>query len=155
MRVVLLQDVEKIGKKYEVKEVADGYARNHLIPQGLAKPATDEALKWAKEQQDEKEKQAEEELEKAGSLASSMDGLEVEIKVKVGDKGQLFENINAQKIAARLKEMGYDIKKNQIFLAQDIEDLGEYEAKIRFEHNLEVQIKIIVVEEEVKPEVEV
>lgn len=147
MKVVLLEDVEKLGKKYEVKEVQDGYARNFLIPKGLVQIATEEALEWAQDQLALENEKAAQELERTGKLASGMDGLEVEISVKVGDKGQLFEKISAQKIMARLKELGYDVKKNQIELSQDIEELGEFDVKVKFEHNLEVQIKVIVSEE--------
>ncbi len=147
MKVILLKDIEKLGKKYEVKEVSDGYARNYLIPQELVKIADQKSLEWAKKQQELRESTAEEELKKIGQMASEMDGLEVEISVKLGEKEQLFEKITTQKIAGALKELGYDIKKTQIEIPQEIEELGEFEAKIKFEHNLETQIKIIVSEE--------
>lgn len=147
MKIILLKDIEKVGKKYEVKIVKAGYARNFLIPQGLAKIADEKTLAWAYKQRELAEKKAEEELEKVGNLASELDGLEVEIPVKLGEKEQLFEKVTAPKIAARLKELGYEIKKNQIELPQEITELGEFEVKIKFEHNLETQIKVIVVEE--------
>ncbi len=147
MKVILLKDVEKIGRKYEVKTVKAGYARNFLIPQGLAKIADEKTLAWVEKQREVAEKKAEEELEKVGSLASKMDELEVEIPVKLGEKEQLFEKVTAQKIATHLKGLGYEIKKSQIELAQEITELGEFEVKIKFEHNLETQIKVIVVEE--------
>lgn len=147
MKVILLQDIENLGKKYEQKEVADGYARNFLLPEGLAKPADESAVLWAKEQQTKKEKQAQEALEHIGKMANNMEGLEVEIAVKIGDKGQLFEKISNQKIAVCLKEMGYEVDKDQIQLENDIKDIGEYEVKIKFDHNLEAQIKVIVTEE--------
>ncbi len=147
MRVVLLQDVRKIGRIYEIKEVADGYAINYLIPQGLVKKADQETVEWAFKHQKIHEEQATTDLEKIGKLPRQRDGLEVEIPVKVGDKGQLFEKINVVKIKEKLGEMGYDIKKNQIDLPEDIKEAGEYEVKIVFDHNLECQIKVIVVEE--------
>lgn len=148
MKVILLKDIEKIGKKYEVKTVKAGYARNFLIPQGLARIADEKTLAWAEKQRELANKKAEEELKKIGALASEMDGLEVEIPVKLGEKEQLFEKVTASRIAARLKEMGYNIKKNQIEIPpQEIKELGEFEVKIKFKHNLESQIKIIVVEE--------
>jgi len=147
MKVILLKDVEKVGKKYEVKTVKAGYARNFLIPQGLAKIADEKTLAWAEKQRELAEKKAEEELAKVGNLASELDGLEVEIPVKLGEKEQLYEKVTAPKITARLKEMGYHIKKSQIELPQEITELGEFEVKIKFEHNLETQIKVIVVEE--------
>lgn len=144
MRVILLKDVENIGKKYDVREVKDGYARNFLIPQGLAKPATKEVLKWLEVQKEIQEKKAEEELKKAQELASTIDDLEVAISVRVGENNQLFETINAQKISEKLKEMGFDIKKNQIELLEPIKEIGEFPVKIKLEHNLEVEIRVIV-----------
>src|ERR1035437_96995 len=114
MKVILLQDVEGLGKKYEIKEVKSGHARNFLLPGKLAKAATKQALKWLAEQKEVVDKQVEEDLKIAQALASKLDGLELSITVKVGDEGQLFESINSQKIVERLKEMGFEIKKSQI-----------------------------------------
>lgn len=144
MRVILLKDVEKIGKKFEVKEVKDGYARNFLIPQGLAKLATKEALKWIETQKEIEEKRAEESLQKIQKIASIVDDQEIIISVKVGNQDQLFESINNQKISEKLKEAGFDVKKSQIELPDPIKELGEYPVKIKFDHNLEAEIKVIV-----------
>ncbi len=144
MKVVLLEDVEKVGKKYEIKEVADGFARNFLIPKNQAKLATKEMMEWAKIQKEMLENKAESELKKAQELASATDGLEVIMQVKVGDENQLFESITAQKIADKLKELGFEIKKNQIDLAEPIKEVGEYPIRIKFDHNLESQIQVIV-----------
>ena len=149
MRVILLQDVDKLGKKYEVKEVADGYARNFLIPKGLVKPATEEALKWLETQKEIEEKKAEEGLKKTQDFAFSIDGQEVIIPVKIGQDQQLFESITVQKISEKLKELGFDIKKSQIDLAEPIKELGEFPVKIKFEHNLEAEIRVIIVEEKI------
>jgi len=150
MKVVLLKDIENIGKKYEVKEVKGGYARNYLIPRGLAKLADKKTLEWVEKQRQVEEEKAAKELERVAKIVSQIDGLEIEVPVKVGEKGQLFEKISAQKIANILKEKGYDIKRNQIELLEDkeIEETGEFSVKVRFEHNLEAELKIIVVEEE-------
>jgi len=137
-----------MGKKFEVKEVKDGYARNFLIPQGLAKPATEEVLAWLETQKEIEEKKAEEGLKKFQEAASSLDDREVIIPVKVGDDGQLFESVNSQKIAEKLKEVGFEVKKSQIILAEPIKELGEFPVKIKFEHNLEAEIRVIVTKEE-------
>ncbi|MDP2664247.1 MAG: 50S ribosomal protein L9 [bacterium] len=144
MKVILLKDVDKIGKKFEVKEVKDGYARNFLIPQQLAKPATKEALIWLETRKEIEEKVAEDDLKKSQSVASSIDDREVIIGVKVGEQDQLFEAIGVQKIADKLKELGFEVKKTQIELSSPIKELGEFPVKIKFEHNLEVEIKVIV-----------
>ncbi len=144
MKLVLLDDIEKVGKKYEIKEVADGFARNFLIPKNLAKPATKEMQEWAELQKEVSQKKAEEDLKGAQSLATTVDGQEVIIEVKIGPEGQLFESITSQKIAEKLKEMGFEIKKDQIDLVEPIKEAGEYPLKIRFSHNLESQIQVIV-----------
>lgn len=147
MRVILLKDIEKLGKKYEVKQVKPGFARNFLIPKGLAKLATKKNLEWLKKRKEIEEKKAEEELKKVQDLASSIDGLEVVIPVKIGEKEQLFESITSQKILEKLKNQGFNIKKSQIDLKEPIKELGEFPVKVRFEHNLEAEIKVIVIEE--------
>ena len=147
MRVILLKDIENLGKKYEVKIVKAGYARNFLIPRGLAKLATAKNLKWAKKQREKEIQKAEEELKKIQQLASSVDGLELTFSVKIGKKDQLFESITRQKISEKLKEQGFQIKKTQIKLEKPIKELGEFPVKIYFDHNLEAEIRVIITEE--------
>jgi len=147
MRIILLEDIENLGKKYEVKDVKDGYARNFLIPKGLAKLATEKAIKWAEEQKELEEKKAEEELKRIQELASSIDGQEVVISAKAGEEGQLFKKINSQDISEKLAELGFEVKKEQIMLEKPISELGEFAVKIRFAHNLEAEIRVVVTEE--------
>ena len=147
MKIILIKDVEKLGKKYEAKEVSSGYARNYLIPKGLAIQASEKLLKWAESQREIEEKKAEEKLKKVSSVVSEIDGLEIEIPVKVGKEKQLFEKVNQQKISESLKKLGFEIKKSQIELEKPLEELGEFPVKIKFEHNLEAEVKIIITEE--------
>ncbi len=147
MKIILLKDIEKLGKKGEVKNVADGYARNFLIPNKSAVLATkSEVAKLEKQEKIEAEK-AEEELKLYQELASQIDGLEMEIPVKVNEEGSLFGTITASQIAEKLKEKNFKIKKEQIKLEEPIKEIGEYEAIIEFPHNLETKIKVIIVEE--------
>src|SRR3989344_875961 len=92
MKVILLQDVEKVGKKFDVKEVADGYARNFLLARNLAKQATPEALEWLEMQKELLSQKSEEELKRAQELASGLDDLEVPLQVKVGEEGRSEEH---------------------------------------------------------------
>lgn len=147
MRVILLQDVENVGKKYEIKDVKDGYARNFLIPKGLAKLATKAVLEQVEKQKEIEKQKVEEELKEIQKIASSIDEFEVIIPVKVGEEQQLFEKINTQKISDKLKELGFEIKKEQIDLAEPIGELGEFPVKVKFEHNLESEIRVIITEE--------
>lgn len=146
MRVILLKDIEGLGKKYEVKDVKDGYARNFLIPQEMAKQADEKSLKWLEAQKEIQGKKAEEGLKGAQELASKVDGLELVIPVKIGEKEQLFEKITASKISEKLKEQGFNVPKSQINLQEPLEELGEFPVKIKFEHNLESEIKVILTE---------
>ena len=147
MRVILLQDIENVGKKYDIKDVKNGYARNFLLPKGLAKLATRKTLKWLGLQKEIEAKKAEEELKRFQEIASAIDGQEIIIPVKIGEENQFFESITSQKIAEKLKESGFDIKKNQIDLPEPIKEVGEFPIKIHLEHNLEAEIKVIIIEE--------
>jgi len=155
MKVILLADVENLGKKYEVKEVKEGYARNFLLPQNLIKIATKDNMKWLKDQKEVIEKEAGEDLKKAQELASKLDDEEISIVVKADEKKHLFESVSAAKIAEKLKEMGFEVKKSQIKLASPIKELGEFPVKISLDHNLEVEIKVIVTQEAATEESEI
>jgi large subunit ribosomal protein L9 len=150
MKVVLLKDIEKFGKKYEIKEVKEGFARNFLFPKGLAKVATKQNLKEAENRKELEDKKAEEELKKAQKEAEEIEGLEVNLSVKIGDNNQLFESISPQKISDKLKEMNFNVKKDQIIILNPIKELGEFKVKIHFKHNLESEIKLIIIPEEDK-----
>ena len=147
MKVILLQDIEKLGKKYDIKNVADGHARNFLLPKNLVKPATEENMKWLEVQKEALSQKSEEELKKIQGVASTLDGLEIVMSVKIGEKDQLFEAVNAQKIVEKLKDQGFEVKKTQIVLKQPIKEVGEFPIKIQLSHNLEAEIKLIIIEE--------
>lgn len=148
MKVILLKDVENVGKKYEVKDVKPGFARNFLIAQDLAKLASKANLEWLESQREVIQKEAEEDLKASQELASRLDDLEVVITDKVNDEGHLFDSVNAQKISEKLKEMGFEVKKSQIVLEKPIKELGEFMVKIALDHNLEAEIKVQVTKEE-------
>lgn len=147
MKVILLQDIEKLGKKFEVKEVADGFAKNHLLPKKMVQPATKNALIWAQTQREIAAKNEEKELIEIQKKVSALDGREFVMKVKTGEKDQLFESVNSSKIAELLKENGIDADKKQIDLKEPIKELGDWRVKINFPHNLEAEIKITVAAE--------
>ena len=92
-------------------------------------------------------KKSRRELKKVQEIASAIDGQEMVIPVKIGEEGQLFESITIQKIFDKLKELGFEVKKNQIDLPKPIKEIGEFPIKIHLEHNLEAEIKVIVTEE--------
>jgi large subunit ribosomal protein L9 len=147
MKVILTQDVPKVGKKNEIKEVADGYARNFLLPRGLAKAANDSALKQLEAEQAQALIEAETDLAKTQEAVAALDGNEFEIAAKMGDEGKLYGSITAAKIARALQEKGVEVKKNQIKLAAPIKETGEHDVTLEFPHGLEAKIKLIVIEE--------
>lgn len=147
MKIILLQDIDKLGKKGEIKKVSDGYARNFLIPKKMAVLASKSEILKLEEQKKIETRRAEEELIHFQEIASQLDGLELEIAVKTGKDGKLFGAVSASQISGKLKEQGFEVEDKYIKLAEPIKEIGEYEVLIELPHNLEVKIKIIVVEE--------
>ncbi len=150
MKVILLHDVENLGRKNEVKDVPSGFVRNFLIPKGLVVLATEESLEKLETLKKAEEEQAEQNLKETEKLVSKLDGQEIEIEANTGDKGQLFESINKQRLSDKLKEMGYSVEKDQIELKSSIKEIGEFPIKLKFDHNLEAEIKIIITGQEGK-----
>lgn len=148
MKVILLKNIQSVGKKNEIKEVSAGYAKNFLIPKKLAIPADEEKVAQLENQLKVEEKKAEENLKEIEAIVAKLDGREVTVMVKVGKQGQVYESVSKQKIADQLKEQGFEINKNQIVIDNPIKELGEFDLKIVFDHNLEAEIKLIVSEKE-------
>ena len=144
MKVILLQDVEALGKKWEIKEVADGYARNFLMPQGFVKPASKKEIDEAERLRAEVEAKAQKDLEGVEKMASKLDGYELKITISVGDEGQLYSAINAQKISLALAAEGIKISSKQIKISEPLKELGEFPVTLEFDHGLEAEIRGIV-----------
>lgn len=147
MKVILLKDIENLGKKGDVKNVANGHARNFLIPKKLVEPATKEALKELEQQKETEAREAEEALKKVESTVSEIDGMEFEVAEKADENGKLYGSINEVKVNQILKERGYEIKKSQIKIPQPIKETGEHPIMITFDHGLEAEIKLIIIDE--------
>ncbi|MFA5029241.1 MAG: 50S ribosomal protein L9 [Patescibacteria group bacterium] len=146
MRVILTKKVPTLGEAGEVKEVADGYARNFLFSRRLAELATEENLKKLEENNKHKAKLAEKDLLLTEQLADRLNGTVVEIEEKANEVGKLYAAVSPSAIAKKLKELGLEIKKNQVTMPEPIKELGEHRALINLDHGLEVEITIIVKE---------
>ncbi|MBD3311457.1 MAG: 50S ribosomal protein L9 [Candidatus Magasanikbacteria bacterium] len=145
MKVILLKDVPGTGKKSDIKEVADGYARNFLLKKGLAKPASDHVMNRLQQETKKKVKQMERDLKEEQKKAAKLDGAELEIDAKVNSNGTLYAALSTNKIAQNIKEkLGVTIKPRQIDLPSPIKDLGEHEAKVTLSHGLEASLSIII-----------
>ena len=132
MRIILLKDAPKIGRKYDVKEMADGYALNFLIPKGLAKVATPEALEKVEALRKELnvEKKVQENLLEKN--LHEIDGKEVSIKAKANDKGHLFASLHSQEISNAIKvSIGADIHPDFIILEKHIKETGTHNVEIK------------------------
>lgn len=144
MKVILSSDIRGLGKRGEIKNVAEGYARNFLLPKNLVRLATPQALAELEEDIRHTEKKATEELQKTQLFASRLDGMEMEMSVKVSDGGVLFAAVSPQKIQQELKKIGFEVRKNQIVLSRSIKEPGEYPVLIKLDHGLEAEIHVVV-----------
>ncbi len=144
MKVILIKDVQDLGNIGDVKEVADGYARNFLIPGGYVKVATKNAIKQAEELKIKKEEQAKEDLEKAEGAAGKLKGVSVTIKSKTDESGKLYAAIKTEEISKALDDKGFKIDKNKIVVEEPIKETGDYEVVVNLEHGLEAGIGVTV-----------
>ncbi len=147
MKVILLQDVKNVGKKGQIINAKDGYARNFLFPKNLAIEATDVNLKNldnAKKKKEEKEKEI---LEEAKVLEEELMQKTIVIKTKSGENGKLFGSITTKEISDLLeKEHGISIDKKKYDLEEPIKSLGEYYVKIKLHPMVNAKLKVIVTE---------
>lgn len=148
MKVILLQDVKKLGKQGETKEVSDGYARNFLIPQGLATEATPAKLKELQEKHERQDKKREKEEEKARYTKQKINGRSICVKARAGEGGKLFGTVTAKEIGDILQEeFGVSIDKKKIDIPEPIKSLGEYTIKIKLFPSIQAVLKVLVIDE--------
>ncbi len=146
MKVVLLQDVKDIGKKDQVVNVSDGYARNFLLPRKLAKEATTAAMNDVKAKESAKAHHKREEIKAANELKAKLDGKEVTIKAKAGKEGKLFGAVTSKDVAAALKaQHKLDIDKKKIVM-KDIKTFSRVDAEIKIYPEIQAKITVIVEE---------
>jgi large subunit ribosomal protein L9 len=132
MKVILLQDVPNVGKKYEIKKVSDGYGRNFLLAKNLAKIATTQAIEEVARLKKQLEQEKEIQQDILEKNIKALDGLKITIKEKTNDKGHLFAAIHQEEIAKILKEQEHlEIPKEMIELEKPIKEIGEYKIKVK------------------------
>ena len=148
MKIVLLQDVKKVGKKTEVVEVSDGYGRNMLIKKGLAIEATPKNLNDIKLKIKSEEKKEIERIEAAKKNKTVLESKEIDFIIKAGANGKTFGSITSKEISEEIKKLyNIDIDKKKIELSDSIKNIGRYEVKIKLHKEVEATIKIAVNEE--------
>lgn len=147
MKVILTQTIPKLGEFGEVVTVKDGYARNYLIPKGLALPATPSSIKTLELIRKQREGFEEKRKIKIQELAEKLEGLSVDLAVKVDDEDRLFGSVTAQMIADALKEKGFDIDKKCVIIEEPIQNLGVYTIKIQLSPDVVSSIRLWVVKD--------
>ncbi len=144
MKVILLQDVPKLGKRGDVKIVSDGYARNFLFPHVLAKLATDANVRALDQAQAARAKEEERERSRFEIITDKISGATLEFKLRAGGRGQTFGSVSAKDIAERLVEQGFKIERQWIDLPHGIKTAGEHAVDIRLPHHAAVRVTIRV-----------
>ena len=131
MKVVLLKDIPGVGKKNEIKEVSDGYAKNFLIAKGAGKLATTEVLAKLKNEATQHQVKLRKNKEKMEAFKRELDKKTFTIEVTIGNKGQLFGSVTEKDVLARIQEkMNVTLERNQIHIPKHIKELGEYQIEV-------------------------
>ena len=148
MKIILTQDVRGKGKKGQMIEAAEGYARNYLIPKGLAVPATADAVNTMKLRDKAKSKADAEAKAAAEAIAEKLQGCQVKIAAKGGAGGKLFGAVTGKEISAALKEQfDMDIDSKKLVLAEQIKSFGAYQVKAKLGFEISGTVNVLVIEE--------
>lgn len=142
MKVILLQDVKKQGKKDQIIDVSDGYANNYLIKKGLAIAATEQSKKRLARELDIRKQEEEANIKKCQELAEVLKTKEVIIKVKTGEQDKVFGNVSSKQICEELKKMGIDVDKKKILLDYPLDTLGTHMVTIELHKKVKGEIKV-------------
>lgn len=148
MKVLLCQDIDKLGWYGDVVDVRDGYARNYLLPYGLATIPTDEKIA---DMATERAKRAEERkhvLEQLVKIAETVDGAEVVIAANANAQGHLFGSVAEKDIAENLREQGFEIKESMVALGGHIKELGTHEVKLKVAQGVPTKVTVVVVSQD-------
>lgn len=150
MKIILLEDIKGLGKKFEAKEIKDGYAKNFLIPKNLAKPATESNLKILSQQKTVWERKEKETLEHLEKIADQLKNATLDFYLKVGESGQIFGSVSAAEIIKTLKGLNIfekyseEIKNFEVMLEKPIKELGERLVEMSLGKGIKSKIKIKV-----------
>lgn len=143
MRIILLQDIKNLGKKGDIKEVAEGYAQNFLLPKKMAEIATDSAIEIAKIRKEKEKSLKMSEAEESRKLAGKLKNKKITRKVKEKD-GKLFGSVTVKNISEELQKEGLNILPSSIIIKEAIKKIGEYEIEIKLSDEIRTKIKLEV-----------
>lgn len=145
MKIILLKDVKGTGKAGEIKEVADGYARNCLIKKGLAEEATSVKINSLNIKKDAQDFHKQEEIKALKEQAKKLNGEKITVKIKCGENGKIFGSVTSKEIAESLSDKGFSVDKKKILLKEGIKSLGEYQVEVKFLPDVFAKIKVEVI----------
>ena len=149
MEVLLLKDVEQLGQTGEIKRVADGYARNYLIPRGLATIATPGAIKQAELLRQREARRQAKELNEAQVLAQELDGRTVTFEARAGESDRLYGSITNVNIAEALEEqVGQEVDRRKIEMEEPLKELGTHAVTVRLAPGAEAKVTVVIEREE-------
>jgi len=148
MEVILRDHVEHLGRRGEIVKVADGYARNYLLPRKLALPATDANRKWVERERKLTEARDLEERGAAEAIAARLNALELQIQRRVGESDQLYGSVTNADIAELLARKGFEIDRRKILLPDPIKSLGETTVPVKLHREVTAQLNVRVAKEE-------
>ena len=147
MKVILIEDVKSLGKKGEIVNVSDGYARNMLFPKKLGLEATPKNINDLKLQKAHEEKVAKEVFEEAKAFKAELETKEVTVGLKVGENGRTFGSVSTKELAEAVKaQLGYDIDKKKMQLSSQIKELGVVRVPIRLHPKVTAELKVNIKE---------
>ncbi len=147
MKILLCQDVDELGWLGDVVEVADGYARNYLIPQRIGVVPTESNVKSLAEKKAKGAEQRIKDHERLETAAAAVDGAEAVIAAKANEQGHLFGSVSAGEIAANLREQGFEVADSIVRISGHIKEVGTHEVKLKFASELSVKVNVVVVAE--------
>ena len=149
MKIILLDDVNKVGRRGEVRDVSDGYARNFLIPQGKAKRATESNLKAFESRRSELEKAQSATLAKAQERGAKLAGFTLQITQKAGVDGRLFGSVTNYDIVEALEKQGHEVERSQVRMPQGpLKQVGEFPIHVALHTDVTVTITVAVIGEQ-------
>ena len=147
MKVLLCEDIDTLGWLGDVVEVAEGYARNYLLPQRLATPATEANIRAIAEEKAKRAEQRKLEGRRLEAAAKAVEGAEAVVAAKANEQGHLFGSVTAREIAANLREQGFEIADKIVHLPEHIKEVGTHPVTLRFSPDLTATVNVVVVAE--------
>ncbi len=144
MEIILREDVEKLGARGAMVKVADGYARNYLLPRKLAVPATESNRKIVEQERDAYLRREAKAIGEAQDLASLMSKVTLSFKRRVGENDQLFGSVTAKDIADALEGQKYHVERQRVHLDEPIRTLGEHKVSVRLHRDVNAEVTVVV-----------